>query len=423
MKILWLVNIVMPELAVHLGQKPTVFGGWLTGALEAVRAAGHQLTVCTTAGEPVDGGITVGGVKYLLLQDDEPDQLTRNFRDILAAEQPDLVHIWGTEFEQSWSMAMAADPDKLLVTIQGSLEIIKNHARAGIPPHICRDTVLHKLLRTLHKGGQSIDLQVKSFTERAKFEVETLRRARYIHGGSAWGNAVAKAINPGCTTMDASLILRDSFYTAPKWDADACEEHTIYALCTYPLKGFHKLLEAMPAVLARFPDAKLLAAGLGLTRRPYTGLKKALMDAAPDYQWYLQGLMDSLKLWDHVEFTGYLTEEQVQQQLRRANLFVSPSAMENQSTALGEAMLLGVPAIASRVGAMEEMIDHGVDGFLYDFDDTAALANHIIRIFEDRDLARQFSEKGSIHAARTYDREKNCQRLLHIYETIGGGNP
>ena len=47
MKILWLVNIVMPELAVHLGETPSVFGGWLTGALEAVRAAGHELTVCT----------------------------------------------------------------------------------------------------------------------------------------------------------------------------------------------------------------------------------------------------------------------------------------------------------------------------------------------------------------------------------------
>ena len=31
MKILWLVNIVMPELAVHLGEKPSVSGGWLTG--------------------------------------------------------------------------------------------------------------------------------------------------------------------------------------------------------------------------------------------------------------------------------------------------------------------------------------------------------------------------------------------------------
>lgn len=420
MKILWLVNIVMPELAVHLGEKPRVFGGWLTGALDAVRAAGHELTVCAVhalGAEPV----TLNGVRYLLLPEDEADYLTVHFRRILQQEQPELVHIWGTEFEPSWSLARAADPEKLLVTIQGSLEVIKDHARAGIPRRICRDTILHKLLRKLHKGGQAIDLQVKSFTERARFEVETLRRARYIHGGSGWGNAVARAIHPECVTMDANLILRSSFYDAPLWNADACEPHTIYALCTYPVKGFHKLLEAMPAILARFPDARIIAPGQGLIRRPYTGVKKAIMDAAPDYQWYLQGLMDQYDLWDHVQFTGYLTEEQVQTQLRRANVFVSPSSMENQSTALGEAMLLGVPAVASRVGAMEEMIDQGSDGFLYDFSDTEALAAHICRIFEDRDLARKFSENGRIHAQKTYDRRKNCADLLKIYETIGGG--
>ncbi len=424
MKILWLVNIVMPELAVHMGRTPSVFGGWLTGALNAVRAAGHHITVCTT-GETnsevcyhADRQTT-----YLLLENDEPDQLVMTFRSVLQQEQPDLVHIWGTEFGQSWSMARAADPDRLLVTIQGSLEVIKDQARAGIPARICRDTLLHKLLRKLRKGGQSIDLQKNNFVQRANFEVETLLRAKYIHGGSGWGNAVAKRINPHCTTLDANLILRRSFYDAPHWDYALCEKHTIYALCTYPVKGFHKLLEAMPLVLQRFPDAKIIAAGLGLIRRPYTGLRKAIMDAAPDYQWYLQNLMDQYDLWDHVEFVGYLNEDQVQEQLRRANVFVSPSSIENQSTALGEAMLLGVPSIASCVGAMQEMIDHGRDGFLYPFDAPYLLADHIIRIFEDRDLADQFSRLGSAHAAKTYDWEKNCADLLKIYETIGGGSP
>ena len=417
MKILWLVNIVMPELAVHLGEKPIVFGGWLSGALDAIRAAGHGLTICTTRAnaEPVRFCPDLN-TTYLLLPSDA------DLAAVLAKEEPDLVHIWGTEFPQSHAMAMAADPDKLIVTIQGSLEVIKDHTRAGIPEHICRDNLLHRLLRMLRRGGQAIDLQKQSFEARAKLEVQTLCRAKYIHGGSAWGNGVAKAIHPDCTTLDANLLLRNSFYTAPGWNADVCEEHTIYALCTYPLKGFHKLLEAMPMILARFPDAKILAPGQGITRRPYRGLRKAVMDAAPDYQWYLQSLMDRHDLWDHVEFVGYLNEDQVQHHLRRANVFVSPSAMENQSTALGEAMLLGVPSVASRVGAMEEMISDGADGFLYDFDDTEALADRICRIFENQRLAREFSEQGHIHASRTYDREKNCRDLLAMYERIGGAD-
>ena len=418
MKILWLVNIVMPELAVHLGEKPSVFGGWLNGALDAVRAAGHGITVCTTRpnAHPVRFCPDLN-TTYLLL-DTQTD-----FAHVLEKEEPDLVHIWGTEFAQSHALAMAADRGKLLVTIQGSLEVIKDHARAGIPAHICRDTMLHKLLRTLRKGGQAIDLQVNSFAERAKLEVETLRSTNYIHGGSAWGNGVAKAIHPGCTTFDANLILREGFYRAEPWQYDRCEPHTIYALCTYPVKGFHKLLEAMPAIVKRFPDAKIIAPGQGLIRRPYRGPRRAIMNAAPDYQWYLQGLMDRHDLWDHVEFVGYLSEDRVREQLRRANVFVSPSSMENQSTALGEAMMLGVPSVASRVGAMEEMIADGADGFLYDFDDTEALADRVCRIFENHDLALEFSRQGRLHARQTYDREKNCADLLKIYEHIGGGNP
>lgn len=420
MKILWLVNIVMPELAVHLGRKPSVFGGWLSGAMGAVKAAGHELLVCTTEENTTETRCELGGVTYYLIERDEADYLSREFRGILNREQPDMVHIWGTEFAHSLALARVTPPEKLLVTIQGSLEYYKNAVYAGIPESVCRDNLIHKTLRRLRKGGQSIDLQRISFAERAKAEVETLRLARYIHGGSAWGNAVARSIHPDCVTMDCNLILRESFYGAPVWSADACETHTIYALCTYPVKGFHKLLEAMPQVLHRFPDAKIIAVGNKLIPRRYTGPKKWLMDHAQDYQWYLQNRMDRLDLWDHVEFVGYLDESQVQAQLRRANVFVSPSSIENQSTALGEAMLLGVPSIASCVGAMQEMIDHGRDGFLYPFDAPYLLAEHICRIFEDRALAEQFSRQGRLHAQKTYDRAENRRALLQMYETIGG---
>ena len=66
------------------------------------------------------------------------------------------------------------------------------------------------------------------------------------------------------------------------------------------------------------------------------------------------------------------------------------------------------------------MIDHGEDGFLYPFNEPYMLSHYILRLFEDRELAQQFSRKGRAHAQRTYDREGNCRRLLEIYNTIGG---
>lgn len=419
MKILWLVNIVMPELAVHLGQTPSVFGGWLTGAMNAVRDSDHTLTICTTA-PGKRSRYEVGGVTYYLVPQGDLDDMSRDFRTILSDEVPDVVHIYGTEFAHSWALARETDPERLLVTVQGSLEVLKNAAYAGLDERLCRDTLLHKALRILHKGGQSIQLQRDSFALRSKYERLVLRHAKYVNGGSNWGCSVARWINPDCITLECGLILRDSFYPGGLWDADVCTPHTVCAVFTYPIKGFHKLLEAFPAILRRFPDARLRIVGSKLAHRSYTGLKKNVMDHAPDYQWLIQNQIDSLGIGDSIDFLGYLDESCVRAELLNSNVFVSPSAMENQSTALGEAMILGVPSIASCVGAMQEMIDHGKDGFLYPFNETYMLADYICRIFESRELSEQFSREGRKHAQKTYNKEENCRKLFEMYDIVAG---
>lgn len=150
----------------------------------------------------------------------------------------------------------------------------------------------------------------------------------------------------------------------------------------------------------------------------YTGLKKKIMDRAPDYDWYVQGLIEKFGLKDHITFMGFLDEEQMHERLLRSHVFVSASAIENHSTALGEAMISGVPSVASCVGGLQEMIDHGKDGFLYPFNETYMMADYVCQIFGSDELAKTISQKGHAHAARTYSKEQNRKDLLNMYETI-----
>ncbi len=152
--------------------------------------------------------------------------------------------------------------------------------------------------------------------------------------------------------------------------------------------------------------------------RNYTCIKRLIQDAAPDYNWLIQKQMEAQNLQNHLQFIGHLTEAQVKERMMKSNVFVSASAMENQSTSLGEAMILGVPSVASCVGAIPEMINDGEDGFLYPFDKPEMLADAVCKIFADRDLAMQFSEKGHAHASETYSLEKNSRQLIEMYETI-----
>lgn len=419
MKILWLVNIVMPELAEHLGRMPSVFGGWLTGAMNAVRESGHQLVICTTeSNTSVVVRYEVNGVTYYVSPQRDIPTMQNAFREILDEQKPDVVHLYGTEFEHCVAMIREADLDRTLVTIQGALVYYKDNVYSGMPERICRDNLLHKVLRLLHKGGQSIQLQKDLYEKRAEYELEVLRNAKYINGGSEWGNAVARSVHPNCTTFNCNLILRDSFYCDEQWSYAQCEKHSIYILHSYPIKGFHKFLEALRIVVRRYPDTKVYVVASKLHYRHYGRLKTWVMDHAQDYNWYVQKLIEQFGLQDHLVFLGHLSESQVKERMLKSHVFVSASSIENQSTSLGEAMILGVPSVASCVGAIQEMICDGTDGFLYPFHEPYILANQILRIFDNNDLAIQFSGKGHDHAARTYNREENCRKLLDMYCAI-----
>lgn len=418
MKILWLVNIVMPELAVHLGRKPSVFGGWLTGAMNAVCAAKYELVICATEQRDDVCFSDVSGVRYYVVPIGSIREMETHFQAILQQETPDIVHIFGTEFEQCMAMTNCADPERTVVQIQGALTLLKDVVYAGLPARLCRDNPLHKFLRRLHKGGQSIDLQRQSFERRAVVEQQVLESAKYVFGASEWGNAVAKSVNPDCITFDCNLILRDTFYTDDRWSPETCEQHSIYILFSYPIKGFHKFLEALPLILRQYPDTKVYVVANQLPIRHYTGIKRLIQNAAPDYNWLIQKQIEQNGLQSHLKFLGNLNAEQVKARMLKSNVFVSASAMENQSMTLGEAMILGVPSVASAVGAIPEMINDGEDGFLYPFADPERLADAVCKIFSDRDLALRFSEKGHAHAAMTYDREKNGRNLIEMYQTI-----
>ena len=257
---------------------------------------------------------------------------------------------------------------------------------------------------------------------RAAREREAFHLVQYADGCSMWGSAYIHAENPLCKTFECGCFLRAPFYKDPEWDLNKCTPHTVLALMTRPEKGAHMLLQAMQMVVKQHPDAKLILAGTFFSYRDYHGIKRRIQNLTPDYFWYIQNLIERCRLRDHVEIVGYLDAEEMKQRLLQCNVFVSPSSHEHLATALGEARILGVPSIATAVGALHEMIDHGKDGYLYDFTEIHVLAQYICNLFENEALAQQFSVLGRQHAMHTYSYERNSQSLVDMYQTILADN-
>jgi glycosyltransferase involved in cell wall biosynthesis len=170
--------------------------------------------------------------------------------------------------------------------------------------------------------------------------------------------------------------LRPSFYNEA-WNLTSCEKHSIFvSQCSYPLKGFHLMLEAMAQIVKDYPDAKLYTTGKSPLK--LTAKQKLRQNY---YHKYLGKLIRRYHLEDHVVFLGFLNEKAMCEAYKKANVFVSPSSLENSSNSVGEAMILGTPVISSDVGGIKNLMEHEKDGYLYQADAPYMLAHYVKKIF------------------------------------------
>ena len=128
-----------------------------------------------------------------------------------------------------------------------------------------------------------------------------------------------------------------------------------------PFKAVHHMIKALPAIREKYPDAELYVAGDNVVRE--SGMVERLK--LSEYGRYLRMVMDECGVTEAVHFIGQQNETQMKELYLSAQVYVVPSLIENSPNSLGEAMLLGLPCIASRVGGIPSMAEEGEVNFEY----------------------------------------------------------
>ncbi len=117
-----------------------------------------------------------------------------------------------------------------------------------------------------------------------------------------------------------------------------------------------------------------------------------------------------LGVGNRVDFVG--KQENVNELLALSDLMLMPSEMESFGLAALEAMACRVPAVATRVGGVPELIDDGVNGLLFNVGDVDAMANGAISILSDPAQLERFAA-----AARRTAQDHFCaSRIIPLYE-------
>jgi glycosyltransferase involved in cell wall biosynthesis len=91
------------------------------------------------------------------------------------------------------------------------------------------------------------------------------------------------------------------------------------------------------------------------------------------------------------------------------------------SNALLEAMASGLPCVATRVGAAEEMIVHGVTGLLVDVGDQEALRASIVELAADRGLCERLGQEASQRVAARFTIGRVVDRIIQSLDGADGG--
>lgn len=300
-----------------------------------------------------------------------------------------------------------------MIHIQGLASVYALHFMADLPWKVRRQYTFRDLIR-----GTNLEKQRQGFVKRGVLEKKAIRSCGHILGRTDWDLACTSQINPKAVYHVSGETLRRSFYQEEnRWSFEACEKYSIFlSQGSYPIKGLHYMLEAMPLIRRRYPKVRLYVAGEDISRDQ--SIKDRLRQTA--YGRYICRLLDQYGLRQSVTFTGFLDEEKMCRRYRDSHVFVCPSSIENSPNSVGEAMALGMPVVCADMGGVKSMLSHGQEGLLYPVSAPYMLADCVCRIFADSRLAREMGSRARERAMKTHDRGKNTRQVLEIYEELMG---
>jgi glycosyltransferase involved in cell wall biosynthesis len=183
-------------------------------------------------------------------------------------------------------------------------------------------------------------------------------------------------------------------YAAPRPPNDG-ELRMVFVGRISPVKGLRVLLSAMPDLIADIPNLRLVLVGDGPDRVKLEEIAKPL--------------------GDHVTFTGYLSQTDVAATLQSADICVLPSFAEGVPVVLMEALASRIPAIATRVAGVSELVEDGQSGLLVAPGDVESLKAAIKTLAHDPELRARMGEIGRAKVIDNFDIQVEAARLATLF--------
>jgi len=168
-------------------------------------------------------------------------------------------------------------------------------------------------------------------------------------------------------------------------------------------KGIYVLLDAIEKVRLTNKKIKFVLAGSAETEQAETRLKQ---------------LCEIKNSSENIDFAGLIFGEAKKKVLEKSDIFVLPSYTEVFPVAIIEAMAFGLPVIATKVGAIAEIVTQDENGLLIDVSDSDALANSLLLLIENPELRKKMSFNNINKSQALYSPEVVSKKWSALYNQL-----
>jgi len=416
MKVFWIVNTFFPDICLAKKMPVTAIGGWMYASAELLaKEPNIELVVATVHPNFKLEKYKINNITYYLLPSKNVQKynskLETYWKEIFQIENPDVVHIHGTEFPHGLAAIKICAAHKFIISIQGLISVYARYYLGGIDK---LDILTNQTIRDIIRGN--LLKEQKRFEKRGFLEREYIQKTSHVIGRTSWDYTHTKLINPTVKYHFCNEALRGQFYTAKKWDLQLKKNYRIFlSQAGYPIKGLHQVIKAISFLRKEFPDIEIMIGGVDILCKESSFIHRYRRSG---YGKYIQQLSKKEKVFNQIQFLGMLSEEQMIVEYQKAHVFICPSSIENSPNSIGEAQIIGTPVISSYVGGVPDMVEHGLTGLLYRFEEVEMLAMHIKSIFENDEKALQLSKYGIAAAEKRHNMETILHDTLEAYHYI-----
>lgn len=417
MKVLWFANTPCGATEKLTG-KPVFGGGWLYSLSEELKNQKDvELHIAFYWGEPMNPfgykGIyyhpvlrsgfcsKIGRYVYRLRQQfdknidlPEIEMLQHVFNEV----DPDIVHFHGSE--ENFGLLAERIVAPMCLSIQGMLSPYFYKLYSGYQrKDVCKSQSLRQ--KIMLDGFEANERKMRIRSERERRILKTMPN---ILGRTCWDRDCTLALNPSRKYYVCNEILRSEFLES-EWKLPLL--NGVFVITTTVSNGLYKGLEMIyqAASLLKYAQFEFRWNVIGVAEKDsFAKITRKITAINPRKV--------------NIDLLGRKDASEMVKILKESHAFVQVSHIENSPNSLCEAMVMGMPIIASYAGGTISLLEDGKEGVLVQDGDPYRLAGAIIGLKQDYHNAVNMGINARMRAIKRHNPDNVVQELLVAYKQI-----